>query len=491
MIFNSIRWRVQAWHSVILVLVLAGFGFTAYHVARDNQLRRVDQELEQHFILLFRPQPMDSPPAALRHGGPPDPAEILAHIRGAIQRAARFDATQANSFYHILWSTNGNVAARSPGSPMDVPYPQLARSPAADFSNAGEANVATPPAPARPFPGQPSLARTRKEFREVVHVGPFDDRLLVGRSMAADLASMRRLAFWLVIAGAAVLGLGLAGGWWVASRAIRPIEDISATAAKIAAGDLSQRISLTDTENELGHLAGVLNSTFARLESAFNNQARFTSDASHELRTPVSTILLQTQTALSRERPSSEYQETLEACQRAAQRMRQLIESLLALARLDAGQELLRRDECDLSAIVGRSIELIRPLATHRGITIQTTLSKALCRGDATRLAQVSDNLLTNAVNYNQEGGEIRISTANAQGMVTLIVTNTGAGIAAEDLPHIFERFYRADKARTSNGGHSGLGLAITKAIVQAHGGAITARSEPGSRTTFTVSLPV
>jgi heavy metal sensor kinase len=308
--------------------------------------------------------------------------------------------------------------------------------------------------------------------------------------MAADLASMRRLAFWLVIAGAAVLGLGLAGGWWVASRAIRPIEDISATAAKIAAGDLSQRISLTDTENELGHLAGVLNSTFARLESAFNNQARFTSDASHELRTPVSTILLQTQTALSRERPSSEYQETLEACQRAAQRMRQLIESLLALARLDAGQELLRRDECDLSAIVGRSIELIRPLATCRGITIQIALSKALCRGDATRLAQVSDNLLSNAVDYNQEGGEIRISTENAQGIVTLIVTNTGAGIAAEDLPHIFERFYRADKVRTGKGGHSGLGLAITKAIVQAHGGDISVRSEPAGRTTITVRLP-
>jgi heavy metal sensor kinase len=308
--------------------------------------------------------------------------------------------------------------------------------------------------------------------------------------MAADLASMRRLAFWLAMAGAAVLGLGLAGGWWVASRAIRPIEDISATAAKIAAGDLSQRISLTDTENELGRLADVLNSTFARLESAFNNQARFTSDASHELRTPISTILLQAQTALSRERASSEYRETLKACERAAQRMRQLIESLLALARLDAGQEPLRRDECDLSAIVARSIELIRPLATCRSITIQTTLSKAICRGDATRLAQVIDNLLSNAVDYNLEGGGIRISTANNQGIVTLIVTNTGAGIAAEDLPHIFERFYRADKVRTGNGGHSGLGLAITKAIVQAHGGDISVRSERGSRTTITVRLP-
>ena len=121
--------------------------------------------------------------------------------------------------------------------------------------------------------------------------------------MVPDLAAMRRLALWLMAAGASVLVLGLAGGWWVATRAIRPIEGISATAVKIAGGDLSQRINAADTDSELGRLAGVLNSTFARLEAAFTQQARFTSDASHELRTPVSVILSQTQTALSRERP--------------------------------------------------------------------------------------------------------------------------------------------------------------------------------------------
>ena len=151
-----------------------------------------------------------------------------------------------------------------------------------------------------------------------------------------------------------MLLLGLAGGWWVATRAIRPIEAISATAVKIAGGDLSQRINAADTESELGRLAGVLNSTFARLEAAFAQQARFTSDASHELRTPVSVILSQTQTALSRERTSSEYREALEACQRAARRMRKLTESLLELARLDAGQEPMKRERFDLSRIVAR-----------------------------------------------------------------------------------------------------------------------------------------
>src|SRR5204863_893263 len=138
--------------------------------------------------------------------------------------------------------------------------------------------------------------------------------------------SMRRLAFMLVLAGASVLLLGLAGGWWVSSRAIRPIGDISATASKIAAGDLSQRMNSTAMASELAQLVAVLNSTFARLDAAFANQARFTADASHELRIPISVILSQTQSTLSRERGGPDYREALEACQRAAQRMRQLTE---------------------------------------------------------------------------------------------------------------------------------------------------------------------
>ena len=138
-----------------------------------------------------------------------------------------------------------------------------------------------------------------------------------------------------------------AGGWFRA--ALRPIDDISAAAVKISAGDLSQRINVAEAESELGQLAAVLNSTFARLETAFAQQKQFAADAAHELRTPVSVILTQTQTALNREREAAEYKQTVEACQRAAQRMRKLIESLLALARLDAGQEVLKRLRFDFS----------------------------------------------------------------------------------------------------------------------------------------------
>jgi heavy metal sensor kinase len=314
--------------------------------------------------------------------------------------------------------------------------------------------------------------------------------VLVGRSIAEELAGLRRLAWELAGAGGVVLLLGLTGGWWVATRAIRPIEDISATAVKIAAGDLSQRISAADTDSELGRLAAVLNSTFARLDAAFAQQRQFTSDAAHELRTPITVMLAQTQTVLNRERGAAEYRATVETCQRAAQRMRKLTEALLELARLDAGQETLKRVPFDLSKTVSDCGELMAPLADARRLKIHCAVPALPCVGDPERMGQVITNLLGNAIEYSQESGEVRITGERQSGAVILSVSDSGPGIAAEDLPRIFERFYRADKARSGNGGHTGLGLAISKAIVEAHGGSLEAASRPGAGATFTVRLP-
>ncbi|HZR19342.1 MAG TPA: ATP-binding protein [Verrucomicrobiae bacterium] len=491
MIINSIRWRLQAWHSLILVLVLAGFGLTAYRVARGNQLRRVDQELQQRLMAAFRfgPPPgpgmaKGPPPEESHHDRPPpdrfpkehgrehDPAAWRAHMQEVIANAVALEAGQTNSFYYILWQANGTVLASSPGAPQNVPLPE---EPSANRESAERPGTA---------------ARTRGELRELGVCLPFGDKAVVGRSMAPDLAAMHRLALWLFAAGAAVLSLGMAGGWWVATRAIRPIEDISATAVKIAGGDLSQRINASDTESELGRLAGVLNSTFARLEAAFANQVRFTADASHELRTPVSVILSQTQTALSRERGAAEYRETLEACQRAAQRMRKLIESLLALARLDAGQEPMKQECFDLARVVRDCVELVRPLAAERSLELRCDLPQVQCTGDPERLGQVVTNLLSNAIHFNRDRGEVRVTARSDNGTAILSVTDTGTGIPPEDLPHIFERFYRVDKARSRIQGKTGLGLAICKAIVEAHSGTIQVSSQLGVGSTFEVRLP-
>jgi heavy metal sensor kinase len=504
MILNSIRWRLQIWHSLILVLVLAGFGLTAYQVARDNQLRRIDEELGKRFAAVFRrgppPQPRwekdnpgdlkggrpehEPPPPGEPKGGRPerepppddrhrDPAFWQQRIRSLIEQSDAVEGSQTNTFYYVMWHQDGSLLAQSPSAPAEVPRPVFAKQ-------------TSPERDSR----QPPVSRTRGDLRELAVLLPMGDCLLVGRSMAPDLAAMRRLALWLFTAGAGVLALGLAGGWWLASRAIRPIEDISATAVKIAAGDLSQRISTTETESELGRLTTVLNSTFARLEAAFNHQVRFTADASHELRTPVTVILTQTQSALARERSSEEYRETLAACRRAAQRMRTLTESLLQLARIDAGEDMMKHERLDLSQVVRESLELIRPLAAERQLQIHSALPTVACHGDPERLGQVVVNLLTNAVHYNREQGEIRVSVSVENGSALVKVTDTGEGIPAEDIPHIGERFYRVDKSRSRQQGHTGLGLAICRAIIEAHSGALEVCSQVNVGSTFTVRLP-
>ena len=313
-----------------------------------------------------------------------------------------------------------------------------------------------------------------------------------------ELHELKMARLKLVGFGGIILFFGLAGGWWFVSRALRPIENISAAAVKISAGDLSQRINVAEAESELGKLASVLNSTFARLDAAFAQQKQFASDAAHELRTPVTVILTQTQTALNRERSPAEYRETIAACQRAAQRMRKLIHALLELARLDAGQEQMKRLRFDFSSAVNECVALIKPIAGERGVKIVSELAPVEITGDAERLAQAVTNLLTNAIQYNKPEGGVRVKLASQGGLAVLTVSDTGSGISPEDLPHVFKRFYRGDKSRTGGppspgfgaAGNAGLGLAIAKAIVEAHGGAIEVSSTERAGTTFTVRLP-
>jgi signal transduction histidine kinase len=171
--------------------------------------------------------------------------------------------------------------------------------------------------------------------------------------------------------------------------------------------------------------------------------------------------------------------------------MKNLTESLLELARLDAGQEPMKQERFDLLRVVNECVEMVRPLAAERAIQIHCDVAAMNCLGDAGRIGQVVTNLLTNAIHFNREQGEVRLTARSDGGAVVLTVADTGQGIPAEDLPHMFERFYRADKSRSRIQGHNGLGLAICKAIVDAHGGSITVSSQVGAGSTFSVRLPL
>jgi signal transduction histidine kinase len=222
----------------------------------------------------------------------------------------------------------------------------------------------------------------------------------------------------------------------------------------------------------------------------FQNQARFTSDAAHEFRTPLAVILTQVQSALTKERTSAEYKEVLAACQRAAQRLAGLTASLLELTRLDAGHDITRQEQFDVSDIVRECTDLLAPLSRLAGVQVVTELNACRCLGDRARLTQVITNLVANAIQFSEPGGLIWVSAKTDGGFAHIEVRDEGSGISSEDLPFIFERFYRSDAVRTGGGQNTGLGLAICKAIVQAHGGSIKAASPPDSGARFEVRIP-
>jgi heavy metal sensor kinase len=497
MIFKSIRWRLQVWLAFLLVCVLTGFGVTVYQLQRVNQLKQIDEELERRVAALdravrggpppdfargrppfdgrpgepgfddeaTRPPPLHGGRGFLPPGGGPEMRLRPRDVRLSPEVSGLFEDTRTNGFYFAIWSRDRTLLRSSTNAPVDVPLP--VRLPGATLTH----------------------TRMRDALRESYHYTELGDCVLAGRNITDDLSALGRFAFWLLAAGGTVLAFGLGGGWWLTTRAIRPVEEMSAAASRISAGNLSERIVGANADNELGRLAGVLNSTFARLEAAFAQQQQFTADASHELRTPLAVIISEAQTALARDRSSGEYRETVEACLDSAQQMRRLTESLLELARLDASEEPIQREDLDLLENTRACVERIRTLAEERGIKIHCDLKPARVYGDADRLGQVTTNLLTNAIHYNKPNGDIRVSTLSENGAAIVRIADSGQGIAAEDLPHIFERFYRADTSRSRAAGRSGLGLAISKAIVNAHGGTIEVSTQPGSGTTFTVRL--
>jgi signal transduction histidine kinase len=242
-------------------------------------------------------------------------------------------------------------------------------------------------------------------------------------------------------------------------------------------------------DHELGALAAVLNETFGRLDTSFERQKQFTGDAAHELRTPLTVILSQTQLALRAERDSTEYREALEACERAAQRMRNLTESLLVLSRLDTHTEPLANKPCDLADIGREGVELLQPLAREHGVTVRGDFSAAPAVGDRQRLGQILSNLVTNAFQHSSQGSEVHVSTKSNGSTVSLQVSDQGQGIAPKHLAHIFDRFYRTDESRNRRSGGAGLGLAICKAIADAHHAALTVESTVGKGTTFTLRM--
>ncbi len=314
----------------------------------------------------------------------------------------------------------------------------------------------------------------------------------VGQSLKPSQETLQTLLLVLAVVVPGTLVLASAGGWFLGMRALSPIDRITQSARRISAEDLAQRLNLDLPNDEVGRLAATFDAMLGRLEAAFERQRRFTADASHELRTPLTIMKGDIGVALNRPRSSSEYQEVLAGLDEEVDRLTRLVEDLLLLARADTARPLLYTQPLDLRDLLVKVVEQISPLSGARGQMIEMTVPVSIpVQGDPDKLVRLFFNLLDNAVKYTQCGGRISVRVVHTEpASVQVEIADNGPGMSADELAHIFDRFYRADTSRALSTGGAGLGLSIALWIAEAHGGRISAQSEPGRGSTFSVWLP-
>jgi len=284
------------------------------------------------------------------------------------------------------------------------------------------------------------------------------------------------------------------GGWFLAGRALAPMLKLTRAMRQVSADNLSRRLPLENTSEEIAQLAATFNAMLERLEDSFRRIRQFSGDASHELRTPLTILKGETEVALRWAKDPDEFRNMLISNLEEVNRMERIIDDLLQLAKSDSGELLMELGELSLSDLLQEIYLQGRALAGGKGIEVTLSFGieeEVRIVADELRLRQLFLNLVSNAVKYTPDGGKVVIDVQLDQEHAMIAVTDSGFGIAAEHLPRIFDRFYRIDAARNRNIGGSGLGLAIVKMIVEAHQGVISVESTPGEGSCFRVSLPL
>ena len=339
------------------------------------------------------------------------------------------------------------------------------------------------------YPAGAQIARWRYEIltRAMVIQGqPY--MLEIGASRAEMHRALELLQTLLISLVPLVVAVSCLGGAWLSRRALKPVDEITSAARAISIENLAHRLPTPDTGDELERLTETWNATLARLESAVAVLSGFAADASHELRTPVAVIRTGAELALRRDREPEAYRESLREIAAESERMTQLVEDLLFLARRDTRSG-MPMDPLDLRDVLNDAAQELHGLADARDIRIHVTggTEPLIIAGNSAALRRLFLALLDNAMKYSESGTEVNASIARRDGRLVAAITDQGTGIAPEDLPHIFQRFYRANKARSGEG--HGLGLSLAQSIALAHNALIEATSELGKGSVFQVSF--
>jgi signal transduction histidine kinase len=419
---RSIRFRLTAWYAVILTLGFVSFGGLIWLSLRHRLLDEIDQD--------------------------------LAGRASRFEKYFRAESVETTSDKQLRDELDEFCQALPPLSYIDL------RGPSFSFHYSAASS---------------DFRRLRRTF------DTFD--LEVGTSISGVQHTLELLRLLLLSLSPMVIVIACAGGAWLSGRALKPVNEITAAALNISIENLSERLPVPATGDELARLTEVLNRMLARLEAAVKTLSQFVADASHEFRTPLAVIRTTAELALRRDREPEAYRQSFQEITAEAERMTALVETLLILARSDTSAADMPLSPLDLREVLQGVIAEMKGLAESRRIEIKPLLSKVTISGNRAALHRLFLVLLDNAVKYSPEEGEVVVTLSDN----SIEIRDFGAGIEEADLPHIFQRFYQADRSR-SHGGY-GLGLSLADSIVKAHGGSIEVASKKGLGTSFKVIL--
>jgi heavy metal sensor kinase len=450
-IYKSIKFRLTVWYLIAIVLPLVAFGAVAYLMLSKNLYRNLDLALQAR----------------------------VAELENSITvQDNQISFEQKFNDLILIYNADGALLQKL--------------GPNVRFSNIEEVVQRAL------FGERGFLTATTAEGQDVrLYAAPFnlDSRtrvaIVVGRRTREIKEMLSIFRVVIVYSALAVVLLAGVGGMFLANRTLKPVDHITDIAREIGEGDLSRRINIK-SEDEMGRLASTLNGMIARLEEAFQKQRQFAADASHEMRTPLAIIQAESSLALDRKRTQSEYRRSLELVSQEVTYMSEIISKLLLLSRNGAGSEALTFQEVNLKDLLIELSSDVEALVQEKGVTFSLGQMDSLTvKGDRLRLKQLFLNVLENAVRYTPSGGTISSSVVKKNGSAFVSISDTGIGIPTEDLPFIFDRFYRVDKARSRADGGMGLGLAIASSIAKLHGGGIEVESQVGKGSTFHIALPL
>jgi len=450
----NIRTRLTIANGLVTVLVLAGFGLAAYGIMARTLLARTDGVLEFEF------------------------REITEHLSGGGEniRSSEIPDAFLESFLLRVTDDGGRVLLESPrfaGHALPVPSPASSSSEPAFFSDEigglGRHRVVV------------GRGAAGSEARLVLIAVPLAD-------YDQELADFRGTL--LIVSPIGILA-ALAGGYWSAGRALRPVHLMTQTARNISEHNLRERLECGNSADELGRLAATLNQVFDRLADSLDSMRRFTADASHELMTPLATIRAEAEVALQSPRSAEQHAEVLASIVEEVGRLTRLAGRLLLLARADAGTAASPLQQVRLGEVLREAVARIQSQAERSKVSVRLEVAgEAIVPADPDQLRQVFDNLLDNGVKYNRPGGSLTIRVGRERDQATVEIVDTGIGIGPEVLPRIFDRFVRGESSRSRKGGGTGLGLSIARTLIESMRGRVEVESLPDCGTTFRVVLP-